>query len=171
MIARLIKLNDEIVLLLQDGSICKRERVALNTILKEFKYIDTISERDYEVDTEVWNISYNRMEDVEGVTIAYVNDDKELIIKDFAPFIKLFDYSDTNDMIQKQVSEHYMSLPEYAEYVGVNPARIKVLCSENRLPATVKIGRNWVFLLGKDTPYPEDQRMTNAGKKNRTWKK
>lgn len=161
MLARLIEVEGEFQLLLSDGSICKRKMVSLNVILKEFKHIDDFSERDYEDYVEYWNTNDIKMEEYTGKTIAYVNDNKELVVKDFTPFLSLFNYSEVMNNIQSCASEKFMSLPEYAEYVGVNPARVKVLCSQNRFPGAVKIGRNWIFLNGKDTPYPEDQRMTN----------
>ena len=49
MVARLVQQEESIFLLLKDGSICKRKYVALNTILKEFKHIDSFSEKDYEL--------------------------------------------------------------------------------------------------------------------------
>lgn len=162
MVARLVQQEESIFLLLKDGSICKRKYVALNTILKEFKHIDSFSEKDYELHVDYWNDNGNTMEEYSGKTIAYVNDDMELVIKDFAPFLCIFDPSAVWESIQNMASSEFMSLPEYAEYVNVNPARIKVLCKEHRFPGAVKIGRNWIFLLGKDTPYPEDQRMTNS---------
>lgn len=161
MLARLVEVKNQLQLLLSDGSICKRKMVSLNLILKEFKYIDDFSESTYEENVEYWNIQNNKMEEYVGKTIAYVTNDKELVIKDFTPFLALFDYSDITKNIQNIAADKFMSLPEYAEYIGVNQARIKVLCSQNRFPGAVKIGRNWIFLNGKDTPYPEDQRMTN----------
>lgn len=55
----------------------------------------------------------------------------------------------------------YMSAPQAAKKWGISERRVQVLCSENRIPGTSKLGYMW--LIPKDAEKPVDRR-TKQGK-------
>lgn len=99
-----------------------------------------------------WSDSYNTMEEHPGKSLVWVTDDNALIIKEnvFIPFV------------ESVKEENYITVQEYAKLCGRSTARIKVLCSEGRLPGAIKKGKRW--FIPHNTPFPEDARFSGVEK-------
>lgn len=147
MLARIVRNNNNYIVLYIDGttSVCtKRE---FNLFLKSFKDIS-----NYSGSSLRWDLEYPAMEDYPGVTIAQVNDDKSLTLFDITPFDFLFTF---NENIDKDVSA-----TEYANMHSKSVEQIKVLCRKNKIPGARKFGRDW--LIPENAPYPEDGRRKSS---------
>ena len=123
-----------VVILCPNGSILKADKENLRKLLTEFKRAHNFK------GTEFWNTTYAQMEDVPGMTLAFVDDANKLVIlsdKLFAP--------------EKQIV--YISATEYAELHGKCRATIKNLCKAERIDGAYQTTAGW--LIPKDAPYPE----------------
>ena len=140
MIARLVKkLDDQVVLLCKDGSICNSSVTVLANFLSKFKDSKNFSGNDGK-----WSGEYGDMALFPGQTLAYVTDDVLLVIYDFEPF---------EPIISKSYNiSSYISLAEYAEKVDKSNEIVKVLCREGRIVGAQKIGGSW--MIPEDAPYP-----------------
>ena len=54
----------------------------------------------------------------------------------------------------------YLSVAQTAERWGISPRRIQILCSEDRIPGAVRIGRAWA--IPEDEKKPEDARIRSG---------
>lgn len=54
----------------------------------------------------------------------------------------------------------YLSVAQTAERWGISPRRIQILCSEERIPGAVRIGRSWA--IPDDEPKPADARIKSG---------
>ena len=54
----------------------------------------------------------------------------------------------------------YLSLKQTAEKWGITVRRVKVLCSQGRIPGAMKIGSFWV--VPKEAEKPRDQRIKSG---------
>ena len=54
----------------------------------------------------------------------------------------------------------YFSVAQTAERWGISPRRIQILCSEDRIPGAVRIGRAWA--IPEDEKKPEDARIRSG---------
>lgn len=54
----------------------------------------------------------------------------------------------------------YLSVAQTAERWGISPRRIQTLCSEDRIPGAVRIGRAWA--IPEDEQKPEDARIKSG---------
>ena len=120
-----------------------------------------------------WEIQYDRMEDVEGVTLAYIDDKGNLVITEANPFLHLLvagaEDDDEQDAPAAAAADaesiEYISIDEYAASVGRHPSRVRVLCRQGRFPTAKKISSRWV--IPKDTPFPADNRFVEHPKRPR----
>ena len=122
------------VILCPNGSILKADKENLNKLLTNFKRTQFFKGAEY------WNTNNAQMDDVPGVTLAFVDDANKLVIlsdKLFAP--------------EKQIV--YISTTEYAELHGKCRATIKNLCKAERIEGAYQTTAGW--LIPKDAPYPE----------------
>lgn len=55
---------------------------------------------------------------------------------------------------------NYLSVPQTAERWGISARRIQVLCSNGRIPGTVRIGNRWA--IPDDEPKPVDARIKSG---------
>ena len=94
-----------------------------------------------------WDNKHEKMEDVPGHTLVYVNSQNVLCIKDSNPFCRL---------IADVTRNEFISAAEYAERVKKSVARIKKLCAEKRIPGAVKKNGGW--LIPRNAAYPKDGR-------------
>lgn len=145
--SRLIRQKGKLLLLLPDGTIAKATEGVLKQLFISFASIDTINGKDGRWDTDHLNI-----EDVKGKTLAWVDDNGVLCIKE-NPFTAL---------IQNIVDEEYVTLQEYAKMHSRNDNRIKVLCKEGRIIGAQKKAGKW--FIPKHAPYPEDARYSGVEK-------
>lgn len=132
---RVIQQARDIFVLCPNGSRIMADRGTLDRLLTDFKRPGSFKGSD-----GYWNRDVNCMNDVPGITLAFVDDANKLVIlsdKLFAP--------------EKQVV--YVSATEYAEMHGKCRATIKNLCVAGRIPGAYKTSSGW--LIPKDAPYPE----------------
>lgn len=132
---RVIQQVNAIFILCPNGSMLKADKKALGKLLTNFRRPKTFKGHD-----GYWNAETSAMEDVSGVTLAFVDDANKLVIlsdKLFAP--------------EKQIV--YVSATEYAEIHGKCRATVKKLCKEGRLEGAYKTSSGW--LIPKDAPYPD----------------
>lgn len=83
-----------------------------------------------------------------GETLAYVNDENDLVIRNPQFFTGLFTI----------YSGDYITAQEYAERHGKTSAIIKRFCRDNRIPGAIKIGGRWC--VPENTKYPQDSRIS-----------
>ncbi len=131
---RVIQETNRVVILCPNGSILKADKENLNKLLTDFKKTQTFKGAEY------WNTTYAQMDDVPGMTLAFVDDANKLVIlsdKLFAP--------------EKQIV--YISATEYAELHEKSRPSVKNMCAAGRIPGAYKTSSGW--LIPKDAPYPE----------------
>lgn len=131
---RVIQETSRVVILCPNGSILKADKDNLNKLLTDFKRAQTFKGAEY------WNTTYAQMDDVPGMTLAFVDDANKLVIlsdKLFAP--------------EKQIV--YISATEYAELHEKSRPSVKNMCAAGRIPGAYKTSSGW--LIPKDAPYPE----------------
>ena len=129
------------VILCPNGSILKADKKVLGNLLTGFK-----RPQNFKGDEGYWNTSHAQMDDVTGITLAFVDDANKLVIlsdKLFAP--------------EKQIV--YISVTEYAELYGKCRATIKNLCKADRIEGAYQTTAGW--LIPKDAPYPERKKREN----------
>lgn len=132
---RVIQQAKEIFILCPNGSMLNADKKALGRLLTGFRRPKTFKGHD-----GYWNTETSVMEEVSGVTLAFVDDANKLVIlsdKLFAP--------------EKQIV--YVSVTEYAQMYGKCRATIKNLCVAGRIEGAYKTSSGW--LIPKDAPYPE----------------
>ena len=56
--------------------------------------------------------------------------------------------------------EGTIAVAQTAERWGISPRRIQILCSEERIPGAVRIGRSWA--IPDDEPKPADARIKSG---------
>lgn len=151
--ARLIKNNSGAYLLLcSDGTIANADTATLTKFLRNAKYIEQITG-----DNGRWDVIAPDMFAYEGETIAYINKNHHVIILNFIPFEILFENDDTNNSVYD-----FISVPEYAEFVGKSIEQVKVHLRNGRIPNARKIGRDWVIHKESVAFYPPDNRITSG---------
>ena len=131
---RVIQETNGVVILCPNGSILKADKENLNKLLTDFKRAQNFK------GTEFWNTTYAQMEDVPGMTLAFVDDANKLVI-----------LSDKLFASKKQTV--YISTTEYADLHGKCRATIKNLCKAERIEGAYQTTAGW--LIPKDAPYPE----------------
>lgn len=137
---RVIEQRKEKLILCPNGSIMKADKETLARLLTSFKKL-----KSFKGEEGYWNGDTADMEDVYGVTLAYVDETNKLVILSD----KLFE-------LEKPVT--YITATEYAELHGKSRATVKKLCAEGRIEGVVKKSTGW--LIPKGSPYPERKSKT-----------
>ena len=133
--------NDAIQLLLNNGKI----KNLLNFEAADF-ILNFDNEKHYQGPGK-WDYENLTMQGYSGETIAIVDDDGVLHIENAKFLREIF-----NDRATK-----YLTAKDYGEKHGKQPAIIRRLCANNRLPGSILKGRVW--LIPEDCPYPKDERF------------
>lgn len=99
-----------------------------------------------------WKDKYEKMEYHPGKSLAWVEDDNTLVIKEnvFIPFVASVKEKD------------YITAQEYAEHCGRSVARIKLLCKDGRIPGAIKQSGRW--FIPRYAPLPGDARCSGVEK-------
>lgn len=154
--ARLIKRNNQdCELYLQNGYCYKVDNHILTLMLRQFQIL-----ADLLVDVEAysnWSDNYSDISVIPGETAAYINDNDELVIRNYQPF----------DILWHNIKIDYseiMVCEEYAAAVGKSPEQVKQFLRQDRIPGARKIGRDWVVPRSSIDKYPLDNRVTAGGK-------
>ena len=132
---RIIEDRKRKLILCPNGSIMKADKETLAKLLTNFKKL-----KSFKGEEGYWNGETADMEQVYGVTLAYVDEMNRLVILSD----KLFE-------IEKPVV--YVTATEYAELHGKGCAIVKRLCADGRIEGAIKKSNGW--LIPEDAPYPE----------------
>ncbi len=144
---RLIKSYNKIQLLCADGSIINTNDDDLRRLFVGFAGAEMFRGKDGR-----WDEKCNDMEDYHGKSLAWVDDNGLLIIRE-NPFISL---------VEAVVDDEYVTIQEYAKEQCRHEARIKKLCQEGRILGAAKKGNRW--FVPKNAPYPQDARYSGIDK-------
>ena len=150
----IMKLNGikEYIALLPDHTVAFADEDLLREFLTNFKNVDN--------STILKNGPKGKWTDDDptlrkGRNYAYITDDGDLVILDFAPFEPLFR--------AKEIIVKMLSPEDYAAKHGKSKEQVKVYCQQGRIEGAYKINqRSWV--IPANAPWPEDNRMTAGGK-------
>lgn len=145
--ARLISKKDTLYLLSENGKMCVADEKILGRLFVYWSNIDSFIKGD-----DRWDDVVDRIEDYQGLTLAYINDDFHLCLIQ-NPFVSI---------TPNVTEEEYITLQEYADIQGKNSSRIKVLCRENRIPGAIKKAGKW--FIPKNAKYPQDARYAGVEK-------
>lgn len=156
--ARLFKDSDNIIkILCNDGTIAEANEVNLSKLLREFVFIEQLTGEIGRWDDESPNMFiYKKTQP----TYAYVTDEKSLVIDNFAPFSILFETTVMH-------LDDFITVNEYAAYVGKSVEQVKVYLREGKIPNARKVGRDWVIHRSSIYKYPQDKRITTGQHTNR----
>lgn len=170
--ARLCKIegNDYFSLLLSDGTIKNSDKIILYSLLVSHRKTSSIDLFEKGTNGR-WDKDFNSMESYPAETYAYINDDNDLVIHNFEPFMDLISFDNISLAAREYISskrtsyyesrsiDDYISLKEYAAINNKSNEQIKALCQAGRLETARKIGeRTWI--IHKEQKYPEDGRIT-----------
>lgn len=154
---RLLKNNNgDLEVLCSNGYMMKPDKAEIRHILFDFNRIEKVEKSI--ANSESANMWFDKYPDIvayPGETLAYVTDNLQLVIIDFAPFSILFEQSET-------VFDDFITVLEYAEMHDKSVEQIKVFCRKGRIVGAKKVGRDW--LIPRNAMYPRDTRL----KSNRT---
>ena len=147
MIARLIETSDgQLRLLCANGSIVipNEKNSYLTSLLSDFKLGEEFSGSD-----GTWNKDTPDMSMYPGKTLAYISNNKELVINDFSPFEFLF----------RKIK--YLSTEEFGKKFNKSSEIVKVYCRQGRILGAIKIGSSW--FIPDSAPYPIPQEYQREG--------
>ena len=152
--ARLIlNKNQRLMLLCEDGTIEKVTDNLLFNFLTRFNREDAFFSNGSQ---GFWKTEYcPDMTMYPGETVAFIADNKTLIIQDFKPFMPLVEYVED--------FKEYISVPEFAARNDKSVEMVKVYCREGRIPGAKKVARNW--LIPSDAEYPVEKSRQREGRR------
>lgn len=132
---RVIEQRKKKLILCPNGSIMKADKETLAKLLTSFQRL-----KGFKGEDGYWNTETADIEDVYGVTLAFVDEMNRLVILSD----KLFE-------VEKQIT--YISATEYADLHGKSRPMVKKLCADGRIEGAYKTSSGW--LIPEDAPYPE----------------
>ena len=132
---RVIEHRKEKLILCPNGSIMKADKDALARLLTSFQ-----RPKRFKGEDGYWSTENADIEDVNGITLAFVDEMNRLVILSD----KLFE-------VEKQIT--YISATEYADLHGKSRPMVKKLCADGRIEGAYKTSSGW--LIPEDAPYPE----------------
>ena len=134
--AKLVNYRDSLYLLKRNGEISRIAPFAAREFLLNY------NDEKYCGADEEWGPMPLAMTDCKGVTIAEVDDDGLLIIKNAEGF---------KDIIVRGETD-FVSVPEYAEQNGKGISIVRRLCQTGKIPGAKLVGKAYIIPVG--TPYP-----------------
>lgn len=132
---RVVQQARDIFVLCPNGSMLKTNKEVLGRLLTDFKRANTFKGMD-----GYWIKEYPVMDDVPGITLAFVDDSNKLIIL-------------SDKLFSPEKETIYVSATEYADMHGKCRATIKKLCKDGRIDGVYQTSAGW--LIPKDAPYPD----------------
>ena len=135
--ARLVARNEDLFLVKCNGDIDRVFKIDARDFLLNFKdpkYLDCAGS---------WFHDSFTIDSFSGTTIAYVTDQRDLIVKDADLFRKIIVEGESD----------YLTVKEYADLHGKAVSTIRRLCSLGKLPGAVLRGK--YYLIPANSPYPE----------------
>ena len=139
---RIVSYKNQLLLYCNDGSTA----IVDDDLLRDL-FVNHRTTKKFIGNDGRWDTEFKRMEDAPGHTLVYVNSANELCNKDSNPFCRLITDATRNEFI---------SAAEYAKRKKKSVARIKKLCSEERISGAVKKGGQW--FIPRNAAYPKDRR-------------
>ena len=150
--ARLIKNDQGLWLLFNNGQMKQANKEDLRNLLCSFKLIRCLTSRaNKDENAKRWDIDCLEMSDYPGETIAHVTDGFQLVLFDFKEFEVLFK---TNYFV---IQNDCVTIAEYAKKYNKSVEQIKVFCRTGRIPGAQKIAGSW--MIPCDASYPPDNRF------------
>lgn len=144
MLLRLVVIRNKKYVYCSNGSVLECTPNVLQDILVKFD-----SPQKFKGNSGYWNIKHADMEDVEGITLAYIDESKRLIVINPTAF---------KDCLKTAT---YISATEFATKHNKGVAIVKRLCSEGRIEGAYKTSSGW--LIPTDAKYPKRKtRNSNA---------
>ena len=141
MILRVISVKKEIKVCCSNGSVLTADENVLRKILTGFDKANNIKGND-----GYWDVSCTNMKDVQGQTLAYVEDDFTLVVSDKNLFKSIVTPSE------------FITVSEFAEKFNKKDAIVRRMCTEGRIPGIEKHGETW--LIPADAEYPKRKPRT-----------
>lgn len=132
----LVLRNGQKILCCPNGSILNADDRVLERLLTTFDRPTTFAGTD-----GCWNETICDMEGVKGRSLAYVDDNMNLIVCSPLAFAHF------------KTNEEFISASEYAELYQKSHSLIKRLCQEGRIEGAQRNRSGW--LIPKSAPYPE----------------
>ena len=145
--ARIVQFRGKTLLLCADGSIAQASEGLLRRVFIGYAAAEAFHGKDGR-----WDETCVLMEEYQGRSLAWIDDNGLLIIKE-NPFIPL---------VESVVDEDYVTVQVYAEEHGRGESLIKRLCRDGRIPGAVRKGNRW--FIPRNAPYPEDARFSGVEK-------
>ena len=102
---------------------------------------------DYYSGSGTWDYENLTMESYRGDTIAFVDDDGSLCVKDPVRYRE----------IMTSAGIKYLTVAEYAELHGKQAAIVRRFCQNGRIEGAIQKGKTW--LIPENSPYPPDTRI------------
>lgn len=141
MILRIISVKKEIKICCSNGSVLTADEDALRKVLTGFEKAGSIKGKD-----SYWNSSFERMEDVPGTELAYVDDDFKLVVHDQKLFKSIV------------TPARFITVSEFAEKYNKKDAIVRRMCTDGRISGIAKYGETW--LIPADAEYPKRKPRT-----------
>ena len=141
MIARLLFSDNQFVLLL-----CP-DTVTFISSQEAKRFLLNYSSTDYIGAECKWCSDDVSMEEYSGQTVAFVDNKKNLVVTDNELFRSIIG----------SLAAPLLSANEYAEKHGKQPAIVRRMCGNGRIPGALRKGNSWV--IPADAPYPVDARV------------
>ena len=135
---RLVKKSKNMLLYCLNGSVMNATNEVLARLLTSFDKPTSFKGGD-----GYWDALITNMEDAEGITLAYVDDSKKLIILDTKVFVPV---------ISEPVKNKFISASEYAAKHEKSRASVKNMCAAGRIEGAYKTSSGW--LIPENAPYP-----------------
>ena len=154
--ARLVKYGENVDLLCSDGTIIHTQ----NSLRR--KFFLHFDETEIFTGTEKWAGKFLDMTDYPGETLAYVSDDKKLVVVDPAMLREALKTEDSTAGFRGM-----LTTIEYAQKHNKSKEMIKAFCNDGRIIGAKKVGRQW--FIPEDAPYPieEKSQKPTAGRTKR----
>lgn len=138
--ARVVKNDGKTLILYADGTYC----VASGSILSQF-LMDFENAASSTGDGGKWTSTALDMGEFPGVTMAFVADNGQLVVKDPGLFKVAF-----------RVVPEYLTMVEYGQKHNRSKSVIKAFIQDGRIPGVIRIGNQ--YGIPADAPYPVDVR-------------
>lgn len=147
--ARIVKQTDGTIhLILCSG------KIRIINIEEAKAFLLTFNSDEYYIETSQTEYFMKNMNEYDGITLAYVNDSKKLVVESPSFLQDLF----------FEAQPDYLTATEYAEKHDKKPGIVKRMCRNGRINGAVMKGTQW--LIPKDAPYPQDARVGSRVESN-----
>lgn len=151
--ARLLKIDKEVLILCNDGTIINADQSLIARFFSNFDNVNIFNGSDGN-----WKQFHLDMGEYPGVTLAYVTDSDQLVVVSPWAMKQALSVSAGNHKL--------ISVADYAKKYNRSREMVKAFAQQDRIPGAFKVGRAW--LIPEDAPYPveEGRRKPTSGNFN-----